>query len=244
MKIQILKTSSSKGFKFLEGINRAIIPSQVTKLSNSISRMGIIRPVVVANIDFLGEKGMYILDGQHLFYALMRLDMDIPYVVIQVSDKKEMVEKIALLNASSKSWAMLDYITAWSCISEEYKKLMHYYNTYDFEICLTAGILMGGALNNIGGATINRIKSGAFKITNEEIKAKLLDCLTDVLKIVPRMGRIENMYLCKEYMKFYMEIGKAYDHKKFLVGLSKKKNQLMFVTQQPGKLAETFRNLI
>lgn len=244
MKIQILRKDGSKGFKFLTGINRDIIPSQVTKLASSIECMGIIRPVVVADIDFLGEKGTYILDGQHLFYALMRLDQDIPYTKIQVKDKKDMIVKISLLNASSKSWMMLDYITAWSCISEDYKKLMYYYNMYDFEICLLGDILMGRSSCNLGGTCTMRVKKGEFKIVKEAEQVVILDRLTDMLKVAPRMDRVQNLYICREYVSFLKDAGKAYNHEKFISSLAKKKTLLVFTTQEKGKLAEVFKKLI
>jgi hypothetical protein len=245
MKIQILKIDGSKGFKFLTGINRDVIPSQVTKLAASIELMGIIRPVVVADISFLDERGTYILDGQHLFYALMRADLDIPYIKIPVKDKRDMVEKIALLNSSSRSWALKDYITAWSNISVEYKKLQHYFNTYDFELCLLSDILMGNLINAKGGGTgVRRIKKGEFKIVNEAAKKELLDCLTDVLKILPRMDRFQNLYLCREFVKFYNELGKAYDHEKLLRSLEKKKSQFVLSTQEEGRLVEMFKKLV
>lgn len=245
MKVQILKKDGSKGFKFLTGINRDVIPSQVTKLAQSIETIGIIRPVVVSDISFLDEKGTYILDGQHLFYALMRADMDIPYIKIVVSDKKDMINKISLLNSSSRSWALKDYITAWANISIEYKKLQYYFNTYDFEMCLLSDILMGNQINAKGGGTgVRKIKRGEFKVFNESAKKELLDCLTDILKILPRMDRFQNLYVCKEFVKFYNELGKGYIHEKLLKSLEKKKAQFILATQEEGKLVEMFKKLI
>lgn len=246
MKVQILKKSSSKGFKFLVGINRAIIPGQVTKLATSISKMGIIRPVIVTDINFLDEKGTYILDGQHLFYALVRADMDIPYVKINVKDKKDMIEKIALLNSSSKSWCLKDYMLAWSSISEDFRKLQAYYNTYDFELCLIADILMGTSLRQHagGGVSVKKLKTGEFKIHNEAKKKVTLDNLTAILKILPRMDRYDNLYVCREYINFLNEIGTDYDHEKFLKSLERRKAQFILATQEDGKLVEMFKKLI
>ena len=244
MKIQILKKDGSKGLKFLVGINRDVIPGQVTKLASSIEKMGIIRPVVVADINFLDEKGTYILDGQHLFYALMRADMDIPYIKINVKDKRDMIEQISLLNSSSKSWILKDYIVAWSNISPDYKKLMYYFNTYDFELCMLSDILSSGNFNSKGAGSIRKIKIGDFKIVNEVGKKELLDCLTDVLKILPRMDRFQNLYVCKEYLEFYNLMGKGYNHEKLLKSLEKRKSHFMLATQEQGRLVEMFKKLI
>lgn len=245
MKIEILKKDSSKGLKFLNGINRPVSPSHVTKISNSITKMGLIRPVVVAKIDFLDERGVYIVDGQHLFYALMRLGMDIPYTIITIKNEVDLIEKISLLNASSKSWVILDYITAWSFISPEYKKLHSYYNTYDFELCFTAGVLSDLTTVQGGNSMVsNAIKKGKFKINNEPVKKKILDNLTEVFTIVSRMNRLENRYFCNEYYDFIKIMGGSYNHEKFMAAMAKKKLEFVLATQEPGKLVETFKKIM
>lgn len=118
MKILTLNKDSNSSFYFLAGINRPVIPQHVTKLSNSINEMGVLRPVVIAVISFVTGKPLkYIIDGQHLFNALLRNNMDIPYIIINITDQVDLIEKIALLNASSRSWTLLDYIHAWSSVN-------------------------------------------------------------------------------------------------------------------------------
>lgn len=241
-KISWLTKGSKTAFSYLAGINRPINPTQVTKLAESINKMGIIRPVVIAEISFLtGKKTKYIIDGQHLFNALIRNNMEIPYVKIDIKDKKELVEKIALLNASSKNWALLDYITAWSSLVPDYVKLNHYYQVYDLDM----GVLSSVLCNNIadGGNITKKIKCGEFKILDEEKNVIILNNLTDVLKIIPRMNRIENRYLCREYIKFVRNATK-YNHSKFLENLNKNKKEFILATQEDGKLAEMFKQII
>ena len=64
--------------------------------------MGCLRPVVIAHLSFKELVGNYVIDGQHLFHALIRNNMDIPFVMIDVADEQDLVEKLALLNNSSK----------------------------------------------------------------------------------------------------------------------------------------------
>jgi hypothetical protein len=100
--IKWLTESSKTAFSLLAGINRPINPSHVTKVATSIDKLGCLQPIIVTQIDFInGKKLYYIIDGQHKFNALMRLGEAIPYVVIEIKDKQELVEAIALLNASS-----------------------------------------------------------------------------------------------------------------------------------------------
>lgn len=241
MKNQILKKDSKQSFSYLAGINRAINPAQVTKLAESVNKMGIIRPVVVAYIAFVdGIKKLYIIDGQHLFNALIRNNMDIPYVIIDVKDKTDLVEKIALLNASSKNWTMLDYITAWSSLSQDYVKLNHYYQVYDIDLATLATILMGGSVD--GSNTVRTIKNGQFKIVDEKFNVSILDYVTDLLKVIPRMARNDNRYASREYVKFLRNT-KTYNHKKFIDNLKKNKKEFILATQEDGKLVELFTKL-
>ena len=242
MKIQILNKDSKKGFKLLAGINRPVIPSHVTKLAKSLEIMGCIRPVVIAYLSFIDNKlTPYIIDGQHLFHALLRNSMDIPYVVIEIKDKKELIEKIALLNASSKSWMLLDYITAWGCINKDYKRLNELYNTYDFELSLLADLLSGSTSNK---TATRKLKDGTFKIVEEKENLKICDYLTDILKIVPRMNRYENKYVCSEFVKFYKNNIKAYEHLSFIRRLKPKAKTFVLATQEEGKVQEMFKKLI
>jgi hypothetical protein len=233
-------------FNYLAGINRPVNPGHVSKLAKSLEMMTSLRPVVIAEISFItGKKEKYIIDGQHSFNAHMRLGWEIPYVTIQIDSKQDLVEKIAMLNASSKTWTMYDYVTAWSSLKEDYIKLNHYYQVYDFEISDLAAILTNNAMNNAsgGGGQITKvIKSGNFKITKEQENVDILNKVTDMLKIVPRMNRFENRYSIKEYVKF-LRGNPKYDHQTFLAKLQRNKEKFVLATQEEGKLYELFEKL-
>lgn len=241
-----IKINGSKSVKYLAGLNRSITPSQVTKLATSIDKMGIIRPVVLTEISFIdGKKAWYIIDGQHLFNACLRNGIDVPYIMIDVQDKSDLVEKIALLNASSKSWNMQDYITAWSSLKPDYVKLNHYFQVYDFELIMLASILYGSSISNRGGGgtpVVKKIKAGEFSITNEEKTVQLLNHLTDALRIVRRQSRDENAYFCSEYINFYKN-STNYNHEKFLTKLKSKKDLFITTLHEEGKLVELFNTL-
>lgn len=230
-------------FNMLAGINRAIIPTQVTKLATSLEKMYTLRPIVAANISFItGKNTTYIIDGQHLFHAHIRHGWDVPYVVIDIKNKQELVETIALLNASSKTWSMQDYVTAWSSLKPDYIKLNHYFGVYDLEIST-----IGAVLSNVTDTRSvgRKIKDGTFKIINEEENVQLLNYVTDMLKVVPRMSRFENRYACTEFIKF-VRTTKCYNkqrHDKFIAELGKNKQKFILATQEQGKLSELFYKL-
>lgn len=239
LSIKHLTIDSKKAFSILAGINRPIYPRQVTKIAESIKKMGVIRPIVVAKISFIsGKTEYYIIDGQHLFNALIRLNLPIPYTEVTVTDKQDLVEKIALLNASSKNWCMQDYITAWSSLKEDYVKLNRYFEVYDLERTFLASVLM-----NFDAKSISvKIKKGDFKITEEKQAVRILDQVTDMLHVLPRMNRFENSYSCYEYVKFFKSI-KDYDHNRFIKNLIKHKKEFLLATQEEGKLSEMFKKL-
>jgi hypothetical protein len=240
-KLGWINDSSKIKLHYLAGINRPINPGQVTKLANSLLKLGNVRPITVCEIDFInGKKGYYIIDGQHLFNALLRLGWDIPYVVVDVEDKADLVEKIALLNSSSKSWTMQDYVTAWASLIPDYVKLNHYFQVYDIEMGVLAAILSECSTSG----TINRrIKQGEFVIVNEEENVSIVNGLTDILKVIPRMNRFENKYVCTEYVNFRRTTGCDYDHDEFMKNLEKNKQKFILATQEQDKLSDMFRKL-
>lgn len=232
-----------KGFDFLVALNRRIIPAQVTALAESINRMGVIRPIVVANFTYLGKEGTYIIDGQHLYHALLRNNLDFPYVEITINSDADLVEVIALLNSSSKSWTLLDYIQAWTYIVPDYKILMSHFNTYDLEILQLASILHSNVVGITNTKSIsNVIKNGTFNVINESACIKLLDCITNVFKIIPRMDRMSNKTFVAAYVDYYNS-KKDYDHVKFCAVLEKHTSQLKFVTIDKNTLSDFLKRM-
>jgi hypothetical protein len=71
----------------------------------------------------------------------------------------------------------------------------------------------------------------------------VLNDLTDILKIIPRMNRFENRYVCSEYVNFRRTSGSSYNHKSFLKNLAKDKQKFILATQEQEKLADMFRVL-
>ena len=233
-----------KGFDFLVALNRSIKPGQVTEIAKSINKMGVIRPIVVAKFTYLGKQGNYIIDGQHLYHALLRNNSDFPYVEITVNDDADLVEKIALLNSSSKSWTLLDYIQAWSYVVSDYKILMKHFNTYDLEIQQLSSILHRGAVSHHnGGENMSKIiKTGLFNVLNEKQAIITLDYITDALKIIPRMDRMSNKLFVSAYVD-YLNSKKDYDHAKFCKVLEKHAPQLKFVTIDKDTLADFLKRM-
>jgi hypothetical protein len=227
MNIQILKKDSKKGFKKLVGINRETAPAHIAKLKKSISEIGMLQAIIVAELSFItGKKETYIIEGQHKYEACMALGIDIPYVTIHgISNYEDLVKTIALLNSSSKSWKLDDYIHAWSSIKPDYRKLMVIYNKYDIEITIAAGIL-----SNTGfffGHRINSaLKTGTFTVVNEGPAELLVSQTSEVMKLMPEMGRTCQKYFIQEFVNTVRSLGKAYDHNVMLRYIGKQKQTI------------------
>jgi len=245
--VKEMKINSKTGFSLLSGINRPITPHHVTKMATSLEKIGVKRPVIVANIKFItGAPVIYIIDGQHLYHALIRLGWDIPYTETDINDPVELAEQLAMLNNSSKSWSMVDYITVWANVNHDYKTLNMFYNTYDIELTQLADILMNnsclanlGGNNNISGA----IKKGEFVIKDEQKATVILNYVTDVLKIIPRMDRLSNKLFISSYVNT-LNSAIHYDHKQFLVDLKLNKDKFKLATQDPEEYTKLLRKMI
>lgn len=241
--LKVITSKSTESFNYLAGINRGVRPSQVSKLAESVRKMGCTRPLVCALIDFLpGGRKLYIIDGQHLFNALIRLDERIDYVLIEVKNKVDLVEKIALLNNSSKSWTLADYILSWGSIKSDYVRLSELFNIYDFELSFLASVLHGKTTGLRNNSITSVIKKGEFEIKDEPASLDILNKLTDVLNIIPRMDRMQNKYVCDEFVNFVL-VRKSYNHSRFLAALQKNKKQFVLATQTEGALQKIFQRL-
>lgn len=236
MNIQILKKNSKKGFKKLIGINRDTAPAHISKLKDSIVQLGMLQAIIVARLTFItGKAEDYIIEGQHKYEACMALGIDIPYTTINnISNYEELINTIALLNSSSKSWTLSDYILAWSSLYPDYKKLMVYSNQFDVEIGFTASILAGLATNSLPG---NLIRKGTFRIVDEESNLTIVKYLAEVIKVLPRLARANSKNFVSAYTNMLRNMGEKYNHKSFMGFLSKNKESIVVATNSSGEMA-------
>lgn len=238
--VKLLPHDSGFGFKVLYGINRTVIPKHVSKMSQSINTWGIVRPVVVADLNFNGLYGMYILDGTHLYNACMRNNQDVPYVEITISNEQELIECLAMLNNSSKPWKLTDYVQSWSYLHHDYKRLLSYHNIYDLELVSIAGILCDSI--NIF-TSIRTIKDGSFRIKNEDQGLIILDMVNDLVKLFPKYERVQYKNLVNGFVHFVKSNIDHYDHKSFIKCIKHEISSLHTAATTTQSAAEFFHNL-
>jgi hypothetical protein len=107
------KSHRYQEFHFLP-FNRKVNKKHVMRLVRSIESFGPQSFVNIAETNCVdGVKRKWIVDGQHRFMAYQFLKWPILYTVSNVSTKEEMVRLIAVLNHTSKTWHLRDYLEAW-----------------------------------------------------------------------------------------------------------------------------------
>jgi hypothetical protein len=232
-------------FHFLTHINRDVVKSHVRTIRNSIEDMDCIRPLVCANVDFIdGIKRRYIVDGQHLFHALVDLDREIPYVMITCKTEEELIRKIAKLNASSKSWTLVDYVRSWSWLEgkEDYKKLLKAFNTIGLSI---NALVMCFSLTDVRQSTRtvagHPVKNGTFEIVYYQKGLQCAKYLKEIIAETPRAGRVQQRLLTKVFAHWFHEYPGAYDHNKFLAYVRRNRDVIMHFDDTNDE-AEDFMN--
>jgi hypothetical protein len=177
-------TSDYSRFSYLP-MNREVLPNHVENMVKSLRKMGCIRDIITVYTNILeGKYKTYVVDGQHLLNALIRENMPVSFRTITVKNEKELVENMAALNNTSKSWSLLDYINAYKVINPDYMKLLKYINLYNLEPTMIAMISTENYKKSNGLSKL--IKEGDFTITNNNTEA-----------------------MCKAFSDIFIKIGKA-----------------------------------
>ena len=195
-------------------MNRAIDSKHVQKMITSIRKMGVIRTVITTTTNIIeGVTKTYVIDGQHLATALEREGQAIPYIEVIVESEEDLIEQMAYLNNSSKSWDLMNYINAWKMIRPDYMKLFKWKNMYDIEITMLAII----GVNNAGFRhSTSSIKTGEFKITNPLAEQMCKDFNDIFLKI-----GMSDRAIKFQFLTAFMQAYGNYDHQKVIANLDK-----------------------
>jgi hypothetical protein len=216
---------------YLLDFNRKINERHVNVMMNSIEQIGIVRSVVVADLSFLeGVKRKYIVDGQHLYYGIVRQNdnpkfvkthgtLDIPITLVYPKNKGELISIMAKLNTTANSWILSDYIHAWAAISNvnDYLRLKQLQRDFNYTYSTLCTVM-----NPISpGHAIDRMKKGTYKIQEEKLGLQILDNLKQAFDVFPRGMHAEQRVFVESYISFFQEHRKAYNHVKFIDAISK-----------------------
>jgi hypothetical protein len=208
-------TKDYKKFYFLDSINRIPDPSHIQKMIMSVRAMGVVRPIICVKVQFIdGTNKLYIVDGQHLFNALCADDLEIPYIIIEAKEKVDLVNKMAMLNNSSKPWTLLNYVNAYKMHIPDYFQLFDLRNRYNIEPLMLAAICTRGTSAVATGSQL--IKSGKFKITNPEAE----DMARAFNEFFLKIGSADR-WVKHQFLQVFMRAWGEYDHTEALRNLDK-----------------------
>ena len=211
--LKIKHTTSYSKFSVLP-MNRDIDSKHVQKMIASIRKMGVLRCVIACTTNIIeGVSKTYIIDGQHLATALEREGQPIPYIEVEIKSEADLIEKMAYLNNSSKSWDLMNYINAWKMIQPDYMKLFKWKNMYDIEITMLAAI----GINNAGFRSSSQsIKTGDFRITNPNAE-DMCKAFNDIFLKIGMSERSVKFQFLTAFLQAYGN----YNHQKVVTNLDK-----------------------
>jgi hypothetical protein len=195
-------------------MNRDIDSKHVQKMITSLRKQGCIRAVICCRTNmFDGHDKLYIIDGQHLATALEREGLPIPYIEYEVSSQEELVERMAYLNNSSKSWDLMNYVNAWKMLKPDYMKLLKWKNMYDLEPTMIAAI---ATLTTSIRHSTGPIKEGSFEIINDKAE-EMCKAFNDIFLKIGRVDRHVKFQFLNAFMQSYGKV----DQKKVLTNVDK-----------------------
>lgn len=220
MDIKVFKYNTSQKFEILAGINRPIKPKHVQEMAKSVKELGCIRPVLVSKIKFIdGVEKLYIIDGQHLFHALLKLELDIPTLEVEVVDMRDLIHTISVLNNTSAPWGLEDYVKAWGNLGDnkDYRTLQEVKKRFGMTYTLLA-MAMNTELESAG--LLRHIKKGNFTIDNEKLGREILIEISEVKKYIPKGYQSALKVLMAAFIKFYKDNRAIYNQARMIKFIS------------------------
>jgi hypothetical protein len=227
--LKIKHTTTYSTFSVLP-MNRGIDSKHVQKMITSLRLQGCVRVVICCRTNIIeGEWKTYIIDGQHMATALEREGEPIPYIEVEITSEEDLIEKMAYLNNSSKSWDMMNFINAWKMIRPDYMKLFKWKNMYDIEITMLAAI---GVNNSSLKFSTSTIKTGDFKITNP-LSEDMCKAFNDIFLKIGKSDRAVKFQFLTAFLQAY---NPKYDHNKTMAAIDKhlKTVKLMAIGDETG----------
>jgi hypothetical protein len=146
-------------FKRLVG-NRDIPESRISKIVDSIQKIGWIHNPIVVN------ENMEVIDGQGRLTALQRLKMPVEYIIAPGAGTKECV----YMNMNMVNWKLPDFIKSYAEQgNENYQRLLKLMGTYangNLDIISTA-------VYRVSRSKHRDIKEGILQLTEEQYEAAI-----------------------------------------------------------------------
>ena len=199
--------------------NREIDLSHVARMTAAVISDGISRDIVLGKIK--GSPILYRLDGQHLGETLVAMELqEIDCRVFEHETKESMVLQMINLNNNSKGWKTIDYVNAWTWLSEINKKFT------DYKILKAAlkrsekmqetVIIMAYSQDCNRIEMSKKVKKGGFKIKSEKIGIQLIKQIEECNQYI-KSSRSANQAL----ITLMLDTDYKYNHEVFKKKLAK-----------------------
>lgn len=164
--------------------NRDIQSMHVKKMSKSVIDCGILRLPVLGDVSDFDNRGIVIVDGQHLCKAIVDMPKlnssnKIQVILKKYKNKKEVINDISKLNNTQKSWNDENYLDAWFKYGRDNEFFSNYayiYNLYNSVfIGLPCGFLVDLYTNSKSG-----FREGVLSFEDREFSDKLANICYDL----------------------------------------------------------------
>jgi hypothetical protein len=208
--------------------NRPIKAPHGLQMKMSVMRNGVLRDVIVVWDN--KKNKYYIVDGQHLVYALKELNLPIDCLVVECENEEQITKLMIDLNNTSKSWKLTDYIHGWAESGNKHYRLLKNSINLTYADVQASVIIQAYTMQGRAKAT-KMVKEGKFEIVNKVKGDELIDCVSECAEIVPNT-RPMNEALIKLMLNT-----EGYNHKHMIKRLKAVVKTFIFSTSE-GKLYE------
>lgn len=213
--------------------NRPVKKSHAMQMKLSVMRNGVLRYVIVV-WDSKKNK-YYIVDGQHLVYALKELNLPIDCKVVECENEEQITQLMIDLNNTSKSWKLNDYIHGWAESGNKHYRLLKNAMNLTYSDMQVSVVIQAYTMQNRAKAT-KMVKEGRFEIVNKVKGDELIDCVSECAEIVPNTRQM-NEALIKLMLRT-----EGYNHKHMIKRLKAVVKHFVFSTSE-GKLYEQLETI-
>jgi hypothetical protein len=215
---------ASKFLTLPEGINRPVVDSHVDQVGTSLDLLGVIKPAIIIRTKAFSKNGKYQLfigDGQHTITYLKRKGEEIPYIVITLKTKEEIVFLVNKVNNVGKPWRLEDYVNSWATSGKRaYKKLQAYNAQEKLSMTIIATTMADPESTLVRYRKPENIKSGNFKICKEQVGKQILSNLNEIFYSSKAL-LVPERRITSRFAQYYTKLLKSpvahkYNHKKFM----------------------------
>lgn len=194
--------------------NREQTKKHINVIKNSvISLQSVNRDILVV----MYGKQLFTADGEHLKITLNDLTAPIRFKLQIVSNAKDVVDVMRMMNSSSKNWTFINFITACKSINNDYAMLYSYITDETVGVTpkMLAGIMYSTKKFNVQTA-YEKVKDGTFQvnITHAEINKRL----ATIKRFYSKTNMKKAQHCVWGLMRFILEKDEDYNKKeaKFL----------------------------